>query len=280
MRVGWMPLLCLALAGDGPRAVAQDAAGVGFGRLPGEGEPQPFFAELESEPPVLVSLLPTAPRVPPRVKVALAAARTREALAGELAGRGLVFGDPVFVRIFKEEQQLEVWVRRRETGRYELFRVWQVAAWGGALGPKLAEGDGQSPEGFYSVPRARLQPNTHNHLAFNIGYPNAYDRALGRTGSAILVHGNDVSVGCFAMTDGRIEEIYTLCAAALRNGQAFFRVHCFPFRMTAGRMARVAGEPWAAFWGNLKEGYDWFETEKVPPDVTVENRRYTFKPGS
>ena len=235
------------------------------------------FDELQAPPPLLASLFPQERRSPSWLRVAQAAGHTQSLLREELLSKGLVFGDPVFVRIFKEERVLEVWVKRRDSGKYELFRVWPIAACGEALGPKQEEGDGQSPEGFYSVPRARLQPNTHNHLAFNIGYPNVYDRLHGWTGSAILVHGNDVSVGCFAMTNARIEEIYTLCAAALNNGQRFFRVHVFPFRMTPERMVAAIGQPWEEFWSNLKEGYDFFEMERIPPDVTVENFRYAFK---
>jgi murein L,D-transpeptidase YafK len=148
----------------------------------------------------------------------------------------------------------------------------------GTLGPKLAEGDGQAPEGFYFVTPDRMKPDSRYHLAFNLGFPNAYDTAHGRTGSFLMVHGNRVSIGCFAMTDPKIEEIYTLCAAALTHGQPFFRVHVFPFRMTPERLAQTAGQPWHDFWQNLKQGYDWFETNHLPPDATVADRRYAFRP--
>lgn len=280
MRPLLMPLCCIALAGFVPGAKGEDWddwRGIWKGVEPVADDEE--FDELDTPPPVLASLFPQVHRSPSWIRVTQAAGRTQWLLQEELLSKGLVFGDPVFLRIFKEERLLEVWVRSRDSGKYELFRVWPIAACGEAPGPKLSEGDGQSPEGFYSVPRARLQPNTHNHLAFNIGYPNAYDRLHGRTGSAILVHGNDVSVGCFAMTNARIEEIYTLCAAALNNGQRFFRVHVFPFRMTPERMTAAIGQPWEEFWSNLKEGYDFFEIEKIPPDVTVENFRYAFKEG-
>ena len=189
---------------------------------------------------------------------------------------GLRFGDPVFLRAFKEENELEVWVRRRGAARYELFRTYPVAAASGRLGPKLAEGDGQVPEGFYYVTPGALKPDSDFHLAFNIGYPNDYDRGHGRTGSFIMVHGDRVSVGCLAMTDPKIEEIYTLCDAALRNGQRFFRIHLFPFRMTADRMQRASRSTWISFWRNLKEGYDHFETHQVPPDTRVRDGRYVF----
>ncbi len=212
---------------------------------------------------------------PERAKAA--AARVRPALERDLAAKGLHFGDPVFLRAFKEENVLELWVLRRETKKYELFRTWEIAAQSGKPGPKLAEGDQQVPEGFYFVPRSGMKPDSVFHLAFNIGYPNAYDRHHGRTGSFIMIHGNCISIGCLAMTDGKIEEIYTLCDAALAGGQEFFRVHFFPFRMTPERLEREKDHEWFDFWTNLKEGHDHFEREKVPPDVTVEDGRYRFK---
>ena len=123
-----------------------------------------------------------------------------------------------------------------------------------------------------------MNPQSSYHLSFNLGYPNAFDRAHGRTGSFLMVHGNRVSIGCFAMTDARIEEIYTLADAALRNGQPYFRVHCFPFRMTAKRLMNLTKheEKWRSFWQNLKEGYDHFEQTRLPPNVTVKDKHYHF----
>ncbi|WP_226895640.1 L,D-transpeptidase family protein [Luteolibacter marinus] len=210
---------------------------------------------------------------PERAKAA--AARVRPELERDLAAKGLHFGDPVFLRAFKEEGELELWIRRRDSGKYELFRTWKIAAQSGKLGPKLAEGDQQVPEGFYFVPPSGMKPDSVFHLAFNIGYPNTYDRHHGRTGTFIMIHGNRVSIGCLAMTDPKIEEIYTLCDAALKGGQPFFRVHLFPFRMTSENLARES--EWHDFWMNLKEGYDHFERLRVPPDVQVENGRYRFK---
>lgn len=212
---------------------------------------------------------------PERAKAA--AARVRPSLERDLAAKGFHFGDPVFLRAFKEENVLELWVLKRETKKYELFRTWEIAAQSGKPGPKLAEGDQQVPEGFYFVPRSGMKPDSVFHLAFNIGYPNAYDRHHGRTGSFIMIHGNCISIGCLAMTDEKIEEIYTLCDAALAGGQEFFRVHFFPFRMTSERLERAKDSEWFDFWTNLKEGHDHFEREKVPPDVTVEDGRYRFK---
>ena len=212
---------------------------------------------------------------PARAKAA--AERVRPALEKALSAKDLHFGDPVFVRAFKEEGQLEIWVRKRETGKYEHFRTWAVAAQSGKPGPKLAEGDGQVPEGFYFVPSSAMKPDSTFHLAFNVGYPNAYDRDHGRTGTFIMIHGNCVSIGCLAMTDSKIEEIYTLCDAALQNGQPYFRVNLFPFRMTPERLSREKDSEWYDFWTDLKQGYDFFERSHVPPEVEVVEGRYVFK---
>ncbi len=218
----------------------------------------------------------TCDQLPGPERAKAAANRVRPALEKDLAAKGLHFGDPVFLRAFKEEKQLELWMRDRKSGKYELFRTWKIAAMSGKPGPKRAEGDGQVPEGFYHVARGGMKPDSDFHLAFNIGFPNACDRQHGWNGTFIMIHGNRVSIGCLAMTDAKIEEIYTLCDAALDHGQKFFRVHVFPFRMTAGRMAREAGNEWFDFWNNLREGYDWFEKHRIPPAADAVNGHYRF----
>ena len=181
-------------------------------------------------------------------------------------------GDPVFIRIFKDESLLEVWIH---TGTvYEHLKDYTICAYSGHLGPKLKEGDKQAPEGFYKVEKYQLNPKSKFHLSFNLGYPNAYDRARKRTGSFLMVHGNCVSIGCYAMTDEKIEEIYALVESALDNGQKQVQVHAYPFMMTDENMAFYEGNEWYDFWANLKEGYDYFETEKLPPHIKVKNRRY------
>lgn len=192
-----------------------------------------------------------------------------------LAKKGLSFGSSVYVRIFKEEAELEVWLSNGD--RYEPFKTYPICALSGALGPKQKEGDAQSPEGFYSVTRDKLNPASQYHLAFDIGYPNAYDRSLGRTGSLIMVHGKCVSIGCFAMTDDGIEEIYSLAAAAFAKQQASIPVHVFPFRMTTENMKRHASSTWAGFWSDMKSGYDAFESTHVPPEVSFSRGHYVIR---
>ena len=189
-----------------------------------------------------------------------------------LATKGLSFGSPIYVRVFKEEAELEVWLQNGS--RYELLKTYPICALTDTLGPKEKEGDSQSPEGFYSVTRARMNPASHYHLAFDIGYPNAYDRSLGRTGSQIMVHGKCVSDGCFAMTDEGIDEIYSLADAAFVKGQASIAVHVFPFRMTPENVTRHSTSTWAGFWSDLKAGYDAFEATHVPPDMAFQDGHY------
>lgn len=227
----------------------------------------------EKQPtPVIDHSIPAGPQ-----RAAAAAANVSPALKRDLTAKGLEFGAPVYLRAFKEERVLELFVQNRTTGKYGLFRSYHIAGTSGGPGPKLSEGDGQVPEGFYFVPPAAMKPDSQYHLAFNIGYPNSYDSALGRTGNAIMIHGNSISIGCLAMTDEKIEEIYTLCAAAHQGGQAFFRVHIFPFRMTEEAMNASSDSPHVEFWKNLKEGFDLFEGTQIPPNATVAGGRYRFE---
>jgi len=187
---------------------------------------------------------------------------------------GAKVGDKIFVRIFKNESLLEVWIKPDH--EYVLFKRYPICKYSGYLGPKLKEGDRQSPEGFYKVTKRLLNPNSKYHLAFNLGYPNTYDRAHKRTGSYLMVHGECVSIGCYAMTNGKIEEIYTLVDKALRKGQKYVQVHAYPFYMTSENMAEYQDSKWYDFWSELKEGYDYFEAEKLPPHIKVKNKHYTI----
>lgn len=204
--------------------------------------------------------------------------RVLPSLQAAVQARGLMVGAPVFLRSFKESFEIEVWLEPGPGQAFEYFRTYRTASWGpGSLGPKLKEGDLQSPEGFYAVGLGQLNPRSAYHLAFNVGYPNALDSALGRTGSFIMVHGGEASIGCLAVTDESIEEIYLLVEAALRAGQLAVELHLFPFRPTPARLSRATGHPSIGFWQNLAEGYDFFERGKRPPRVFVENRRYGFR---
>lgn len=199
-----------------------------------------------------------------------------------LAERGDELGSPVFIRIVKtvdgslKDGYLELFIRG-SGGKFSLYKKWPICTYSGDLGPKLKEGDGQSPEGFYFVPPGRMNPSSNYHLSFNLGYPNGFDRAHGRTGSYLMVHGNCVSIGCYAMTDDVIEEIYTLMSAAFKEGQPYVRVHVFPFTMTDENIGKYADNPNVEFWKNLKQGWDWFEKYNQPPNVEISQKRYIFQ---
>ena len=190
-----------------------------------------------------------------------------------LGRKGMDASTPIFVRIFKEESELEVW-KARDDGRYYHFKTYPICNWSGALGPKIRQGDKQAPEGFYTVTNERMNPNSKFHVAFNLGYPNAYDRSRGRTGNFLMVHGGCTSAGCYAMTDALVEEIYALAREAFRGGQEKMEVHAYPFRMTNANMQRVKKHRWRHFWKVLKRGYDHFEHHRIPPNVAVCERRY------
>jgi murein L,D-transpeptidase YafK len=228
-------------------------------------------------PPAIDEELPSHLVKPGPERASAAAARVRNDLHAALEKMGLHWGDPVYLRIFKEERVMEVFVRQRSSGKFLRFRSYGIAQQSGELGPKQREGDRQVPEGFYYADPAAMRPDSDYHLAINCGYPNQYDRAQQRTGSFIMIHGHRASAGCLAMSDALVEEIYSLCDAALVNGQQRFAIHIFPFRMTAERMERCKQEPWYDFWMNLKEGYDWFERSQIPPEWCVENLRYSFR---
>jgi murein L,D-transpeptidase YafK len=192
-----------------------------------------------------------------------------------LAARGIKLGAPVFIRAFKAESELELWMMKE--GRYVLFATYPVCQWSGTIGPKVRESDKQTPEGFYTITRRQLHRSARHPKALNLGFPNALDKSFERTGSYLLIHGGCSSIGCFAMTDTIIEEIWRVTEAALKEGQHNIPVHSFPFRMTDENMARVPASEWKDFWANLKEGYDAFERTKYPPRVSVCEKRYQFQ---
>lgn len=199
----------------------------------------------------------------------------RTALRADLAAAGFKLGDAAHIRIFKAEHRLELWLARAD-GSYALFRGYDICRYSGGLGPKLREGDRQALEGFYRVGLAQLNPNSRHHLSFNLGFPNAYDRQLGRTGSALMVHGGCTSIGCYAITDEKVDEVYAVVEAALEAGQQAVDVHAFPFRMTDAALAREASNPWLGYWRNLKQGYDAFEAAARPPEVGACKGEYRF----
>ncbi|HEV3498975.1 MAG TPA: L,D-transpeptidase family protein [Bradyrhizobium sp.] len=182
---------------------------------------------------------------------------------------------PILVRLFKQEAELEVWKQDR-SGRFALLKTYPICRWSGDLGPKVREGDRQAPEGFYSISPAQMNPQSAYYLSFNTGYPNAYDKALGHTGSQLMVHGDCSSRGCYAMTDEQIAEIYSLGRESFFGGQKSFQLQAYPFRMTPINMAKHRNNPNMPFWRMIKEGYDHFEVTRQEPKVDFCERKYVF----
>ncbi|HEV7439487.1 MAG TPA: murein L,D-transpeptidase family protein [Methylobacterium sp.] len=212
-----------------------------------------------------------------RAQNAKAEAPIPAATLAAMASKGVTAQSPVLFRAYKRESEIEVW-KKNPAGRFVLVKSFPICRWSGQLGPKRKNGDRQTPEGFYTVPKRQMNPNSRYYLSFDVGYPNAYDRAHGGTGSAVMVHGVCSSMGCFAMTDQSVGEIYAIARDALNAGQAAFQFQSYPFRMTAANMARQRTDPNIAFWRQLKEGSDRFEATGDELQVGVEGGRYVFAP--
>lgn len=187
---------------------------------------------------------------------------------------GLSLGDAVLLRTFKLESQLELWLKPAHSTQFVLFRTYPVCAFSGTLGPKLRVGDRQTPEGFYAIRPNALNPNSRFHLSMDIGYPNQFDKMHGRTGSLLMIHGSCDSIGCFAMGNQQIEEIYYLVSAAFTAGQAEVPVHAFPFHLRSSALEAQSANVNYDFWYQLKAGYDAFNQSKQIPVIKVVNGRY------
>lgn len=206
---------------------------------------------------------------------AKAMAPLKQETVSRLAGLGSSPEAAMMIRIFKESSELEVW-KQVAGGGFKLFKSYQICAWSGDLGPKVKEGDRQSPEGFYTITPGLMNPNSNYYLAFNTGFPNKFDRAYGRTGSDLMVHGDCSSRGCYSMTDESIAEIYALARESFKGGNASFQLQIYPFRMSAANLAKHAENPNMSFWKDIKEGYDRFEISKAPVSWDVCNKEYVF----
>jgi murein L,D-transpeptidase YafK len=195
-----------------------------------------------------------------------------------LAAVGLSLGAPMLIRVFKAESELEVWLQGKR--RYVRFATYPICYWSGMLGPKLREGDKQTPEGFYYLTEDLLHHGGRWRRSLNLGYPNAFDRTQGRSGSVILIHGGCDSIGCLAMTNEVNAELYDLVAATLSRGAPSVPVHVFPFRMTPENIASYPAGRWSNFWDDLRQGYESFDRTHLPPRVTVCQKRYRIDDAS
>ena len=258
-----------------------------FGLGTGEFSPQPILkAEVEAvwmvsrrmtslRNALIASLLVATALSAPALASSRGSVPVPAALISTMAAKNMEPSAPILLRVFKMESVLEVWKQTRN-GRYELLKSYPICRWSGQLGPKRKQGDRQAPEGFYSIAASQLNPNSAYYLSFDTGFPNAYDRAQGATGSALMVHGSCSSAGCYAMTDEQIAEIFALARDALSAGQRAFQFQAYPFRMTAKNLARHRGDSNIAFWRQLKQGYDYFEATRLEPRVSMSGNRYAF----
>jgi murein L,D-transpeptidase YafK len=196
-------------------------------------------------------------------------------LIADMTAKDMDLQSPMLVRLFKQEAELEVWKQDR-SGRFALLKTYPICRWSGDLGPKVREGDRQAPEGFYSISPAQMNPQSAYYLSFNTGYPNAFDKALGRTGSQLMVHGDCSSRGCYAMTDEQIAEIYSLGRESFFGGQRAFQLQAYPFKMTPVNMAKHRNNPNMPFWKMIKEGWDHFEVSRQEPRVDFCEKKYVF----
>src|SRR6195256_6516458 len=196
-------------------------------------------------------------------------------LLAAMTEKNMDLQSPMLVRLFKQEAELEVWKQDR-SGRFALLKTYPICRWSGDLGPKVREGDRQAPEGFYAITPAQMNPQSNYYLSFNTGYPNAFDSALGRSGSQLMVHGDCSSRGCYAMTDEQIAEIYSLGRESFFGGQKSFQLQAFPFKMTPLNMAKHRNNPNMPFWKMIKEGYDHFEVTRQEPKVDFCEKKYVF----
>ena len=206
-------------------------------------------------------------------------ARSQQPISGETLAKMEALdttpSSPTLIRTYKKEAELEIW-KMKSNGEYALLKAYPMCRWSGQLGPKKREGDMQVPEGFYTIAPGQMNPNSHYYLAFNVGYPNAYDRAYGRTGGNVMVHGVCSSAGCFSMTDEQVADIYAIARDSFAGGQREIQLQSYPFHMTAENMAKFRLDPNIDFWKNLKDGSDHFEVTKNEPSVLVCGKHYVF----
>jgi len=223
-----------------------------------------------------ISLRPSTPS--PSELADSAARRVSPVLKAELGALGLKIGDPVFLRVFKESRELELWLHPAKGDSWVFYKTYPLCGDRAEPGPKMSSVTGSAPEGFYYATSRQLRTKG-GQLAIDIGYPNTADRQRRHTGKPARIEGGCSPQGSYAAGDAAIEEIMTVVRAALSEGQPYFRIHCFPFRMTDARMNKeqAARAKWLEFWANLKEGYDYFEVLHRPPNATVKRGKYHFE---
>ncbi|MBN2383706.1 L,D-transpeptidase family protein [bacterium] len=221
-------------------------------------------------------------------RVRTAYADKEKILAQLLADKGIgSFEIELFLRIIKAEQLIEVWAKPPSSSRFMLLITYPFAGYSGRLGPKMKQGDGQVPEGFYHI--NRFNPESNFYLSLGLDYPNKADRKRAGAhdpGGAIFIHGNRVTIGCIPITDDKIKELYLLAVEARTHGQISVPVHIFPFRFTENWQEKVTGQykdnpELLDFWSSLAPVFFSFDQHEVIPSVTITSKgSYQLKPKS
>lgn len=210
-------------------------------------------------------------------RVSEAFRKKEDTLRREFSAKKLAWpANYVYIRSFKYDSELEVWVRSKITDEFKLFKTYKVCAMAGALGPKRIEGDYQVPEGFYYI--NEFKPNSMYHLSLGLNYPNPSDVILSdsvQPGGDIYIHGSCVTEGCIPITNPQIEELYVLTAHARSKGQDFIPVHIFPIRFDNPRslafLEKVinSDNELKLFEKTMKQAYDYFNVTKQLPVVSI-----------
>ena len=196
-------------------------------------------------------------------------------IVAKMKAKGMEKNSPIYFRLFKDEHVVEVW-KQKVNGKFEMIQNYNICAWSGTLGPKYKEGDRQAPEGFYAIKAPQMNPASQYYLSINTGFPNTYDRAHGRSGAHLMLHGACSSSGCYSLTDDNISEVFAFARDAFAGGQQEIMLEALPFRMTPEKMALYSKHKDFAFWQMIKEGYDYFELTKTPPKVGFCEKKYAF----
>lgn len=221
----------------------------------------------------------------PTYKAAAQLSKMEDSLKKQFEKQNLAWPpQSLYIRSFKYDRQLEVWVKSDISKPYQLFKTYKVCMQSGTMGPKRMEGDYQVPEGFYHI--NEFNPNSNYHLSLGLNYPNASDRILSdstRPGSAIYIHGNCVSTGCIAISDVPIEEVYILASNAKQQGQEFIPVHVFPVRYNVKKSLDYLQNTikdnayLQQFNKNIREAFEYFEVKKEIPIIMVNRKgEYVF----
>lgn len=203
-----------------------------------------------------------------------------ELLKKEFAEKGLEWpAKYIYVRSFKFDAQMEIWVKNSLHEKYTLFKTYRVCMQSGTMGPKRMQGDFQVPEGFYYI--TEFNPRSAYHLSLGLNYPNPSDKILSdpvRPGNAIFIHGSCVSEGCIPVSDSDIEEVYVLAAHAREAGQEYIPVHIFPIRYNNKRSIDYLANfnkdnpKLAAFSRQLEQAFTQFENTHRQPLILVDSK--------